>query len=234
MSSSTGATLAGCARPRLRETRPALRAHDGSAAPDANGHTIAHELRDFPEWHRGTARYGFWAVRVECPQWLALFDAARRHVAGHVHPGYRRQPHVTIAAAGLLDDTHLPHPLRQRQLDAVRAAGEPGFELHAGPLDGFTSSPHIAVEDRSGALARLRAHLHAVCRDDPAPAYRPHLTVGLYRVAFALVDVHQHLATFEAPRPAPLRVREISFCAYATRELQGPFEVLATIPLEGE
>lgn len=222
----------GAARPRLPESD--VRAHDGSgSARHFAGYTIPHELRDFPEWHRGTARYGFWAVRVECPQWLALFDAARRHVAGYVHHGYRRQPHITIAAAGLLDDAHLPHSLLQRQFDAMRASGEPGFELHAGPLDGFTSSPHIAVEDRSGALDRLRAQLHAVRRDDPSPVYRPHLTVGLYRDAFALDAVHRHLATFAAAQPAPLRVCEVSFCAYATHELQGPFEILETIPLEG-
>lgn len=193
---------------------------------------MAHELRDFPEWHRGIARYGFWAVRVECPQWQALFEAGRRHVAGYVHGNYVRQPHITIAAAGLLDEAHLSQTLRRRQIDAVRAMSESAFELEAGPLDSFTSSPHIVVDDPSGALSRLRAGLHAVRRDDPAPVYRPHLTVGLYREAFALCDVHRHLAAFHAPPPAPLRVREVSFCAYLTHELQGRFEVLDTIPLE--
>lgn len=215
------------------EAQPVDRVRDGSdPAPHSAGYTIAHELRDFPEWHCGVARYGFWAVRVECPQWQSLFEAARRHVGAYVHDDYVRQPHITIAAAGLLDEAHLSQSLRQRQIDAVRALNESAFELHTGPLDGFTSSPHIAVVDRSGALSRLRAGLHAVRRDDPAPLYRPHVTVGLYRAAFALSDVHRHLAEFRTPSPAPLRVCEVSFCAYLTHELQGRFEVLDTIPLE--
>lgn len=218
----------------MREARPVARERDGSGpAPHSAEYTVAHELRDFPEWHRGIARYGFWAVRVDCPQWQALFEAARRHVAGYVHGDYVRQPHITIAAAGLLDEAHLSQSLRQRQMEAVHATSERAFELHAGPLDGFTSSPHIVVEDGSGALSRLRAGLHAVRRDDPAPVYRPHLTVGLYREVIALTDVHRHLAAFHASPPAPLRVREVSFCVYATHDLQGAFEVLDTVPLEG-
>lgn len=178
------------------------------------------------------ARYGFWAVVVECPHWQRLFEAGARHVAGHVLAGYRRQPHITIAAAGLLDEAHLSQALRQRQIDAVRNAGEAAFDLHAGPLDTFTGSPHFAIHDPSGALSRVRARLQAIARHDPPATYRPHLTVGLYRGAFRLEDVQRHLASFRTPPTKPLRVRQLSFCAYATRELQGRFEILETVSLE--
>ncbi|WP_198032522.1 2'-5' RNA ligase family protein [Aerolutibacter daejeonensis] len=203
-----------------------------SESPDAATHTFANEDRDFPEWHGGIARYGFWAVVVDCPHWQALFDAATRHVVAHVLPGYRRQPHITIAAAGLLDEAHLSVALRQRQADAMRATGEGAFDLHAGPLDSFTGSPHVAIRDPSGALSRLRARLQAIARHDPPAAYRPHLTIGLYRDVFSLASVHHHLAAFRVPAVTPLRVREVSFCAYSTRELQGRFDILDTIPLE--
>lgn len=195
-------------------------------------HTFANEDRDFPEWHGGIARYGFWAVVVDCPQWQRLFEAGARHVAGHVLAGYRRQPHVTIAAAGLLDAAHLSPALRQRQADAVRDAGEAAFDLQAGHLDTFTGSPHIAIRDPSDALTRLRARLHAVVRHDPPASYRPHLTLGLYRDAFPVDHVQRHLAGFRAPPTVPLRVTQVSFCAYATHEVQGPFEILETYPLE--
>lgn len=196
-------------------------------------HTFANEDRDFPEWHGGIARYGFWAVVVDCPHWQALFGAAGRHLAAHVLAGYRRQPHITVAAAGLLDEAHLSVALRQRQAGAIRAAGEGAFDLHAGPLDSFTGSPHVAIRDPSGALLRLRTRLHAIACHDPPATYRPHLTIGLYRHAFPLAHMHRHLATFRVPPVAPLRVRGISFCAYATHELQGRFEIIETIPLEG-
>ena len=200
--------------------------------PTVETHTFANQDRDFPEWHGGIARYGFWAVVVDCPQWQALFDAAGRHVAAHVLPGYRRQPHITIAAAGLIDEAHLSVALRQRQTAAMRAANEVAFDLHAGPLGTFTGSPHVAIRDPSGALLRLRARLQAIARHDPPATYHPHLTIGLYRGAFSLSHMQQQLAAFRVPAVTPLRVRGVSFCAYSTRELQGGFEILDTIPLD--
>ena len=201
--------------------------------PSVETHTFANQDRDFPEWHGGIARYGFWAVTVECPHWQALFADAGRHVSEYVLPGYDRQPHITIAAAGLLDEAHLSGALRQRQAEAVRGARQAAFDLQVGPLDSFTGSPHVAVHDPTGGLSRLRSRLHAVARHNPPATYRPHMTVGLYRDAFCLASMHRHLATFRMPALPPLRVREISFCAYATHELQGRFEILDTIPLEG-
>lgn len=220
---------------RAAPTRTAAPTVPVPALPEtaSSARTLANEDRDFTEWHRGVARYGFWAVVVECPHWRRLFEAGARHMTTHVLADYRRQPHITIAAAGLLDEAHLSPALRRRQVDVIRAAGESPFELHAGPLDTFTGSPHVSILDPSGALSRLRTGLQAIARHDPPATYRPHMTVGLYRDEFALHEVHRHLAAFDAPPVAPLRVRGISFCAYATRELQGPFDVLETISLEG-
>lgn len=198
-------------------------------APDAQ--TTPHADRDFHEWHGGIAHYGFWAVAVDCPAWHALFCAACAHAAPFVHAGYRRAPHVTIAAAGLLDERHASPAHLRRQSERLRQARPPVFELHAGGLDSFASAPYVAVDDPSGTLHALRRLLAAIAAEDSPAQYQPHLTVGLYRAAFDFGHVRRHLATFRHPDVPPLPVRELQFCTYQTHDIQGPFTVRTRVPL---
>ena len=108
----------------MREAQPVVPDRDDSVpALQPAGYTLAHELRDFPEWHRGTARYGFWAVRVECPQWLALFDAARRHVAGYALGAATALigPEAAMACTAAVEEEIDRH--YSDQLDALEADG---------------------------------------------------------------------------------------------------------------
>lgn len=193
--------------------------------------TMPHEDRDFREWHGGIAQYAFWAVPVDCPAWHALFAAARAHVAPFVHDGYRRAPHITVAAAGLLDERHAAPARLQRQATALRQARIAAFDLHAGAMGSFTSSPYVAIEDPAGALHAIREVLASVSAEDSPSRYRPHLTVGLYDAAYAFGPVMRRLQAFAHHDVPPLRVDEVRLCAYQTHDIQGPYVVLDRVAL---
>ncbi|MFC3551370.1 2'-5' RNA ligase family protein [Lysobacter cavernae] len=193
--------------------------------------TTPHEDRDFSEWHGGIAQYAFWAVPVDGPAWHALFEAARVHVAPFVHDNYRRAPHITLAAAGLLDERDAAPARLQRQAAALRQARIAAFDLHAGPMDSFTSSPYVAIEDPMGALHAIREVLASVSAEDSPSRYRPHLTVGLYAAAYEFKSVMRLVQAFEHRDLPPLRVDEVMLCAYATHDIQGPYAVLERVAL---
>jgi 2'-5' RNA ligase len=193
--------------------------------------TIAHVERDFVEWHGGIAHYGFWAVVVADPDWLAVFAAARAHVARFVHPGYRRAPHVTVAACGLLAESHVSAAQTARQTAVLATAKLAPFPLYAGPLDSFTSAPMITIQDPTGELERVRECITAVSPEDTPAPYQPHITLGLYRDAFDTAQVVDCLSAF-APAPVqPLLVTELAFCAFETKDIQGPIQILERVNL---
>lgn len=193
--------------------------------------TLAHVDRDFVEWHGGIAHYGFWAVVVADPDWLALLAAARAHVAQFVHTGYRRAPHVTVAACGLLAESHFSTAQLARQLEALAAAKLASFSLSAGPLSSFTSAPMIVIEDLAGGLEKIRECITAVSPEDHPAPYQPHITLGLYRDAFDTAQIVDCLSAF-APAPVqPLQVTELAFCAFETKDIQGPIQILERVSL---
>src|SRR5579859_6101293 len=82
--------------------------------------TMVADLRDYPEWRRGRMRYGVWIVPVRDAALLAYIDAARRELAGLIHPSPRRQPHLTLFVCGFpgegLDDDDFPPQRLARQV----------------------------------------------------------------------------------------------------------------------
>lgn len=189
--------------------------------------------RDFIEWHGGIAHYGFWAVLVDDQGWLELLETARLHVRQFIHPGYRRAPHITVAACGLLREEHFSTQLQRRQATALTEEKVPPFFLKAGALDSFASAPYITVEDPAGSLDELRTILATISKEDNPADYKPHITLGLYQEAFETLLVANHLQDF---RPVPVRqllVTELAFCVYETSNIQGQFIVLERVALAG-
>jgi len=196
--------------------------------------TIPHCERDFAEWHRGISHYGFWGVLVEDQGWLELFEAARSHVERFLHPGYRRAPHITVAACGLLSEEHFSPTLQRRQTTALNEANVPPFFLMTGMLDSFASAPYITVEDPDGSLDELRSILATISQEDNPADYKPHITLGLYQEAFETLRVANHLREFRSVSTRQLSVTELAFCVYETGDIQGPFSVVERVALAGQ
>ncbi|HXX53252.1 MAG TPA: 2'-5' RNA ligase family protein [Thermodesulfovibrionales bacterium] len=193
--------------------------------------TIPYCERDLTDWHRGIAHYGFWAVLVDDQGWLELFETARLHVERFIHPGYKRAPHITVAACGLLSEEHFSTTFQRRQKDALIKAKVPPFFLRAGMLDSFASAPYITVEDLDGSLDELRSILATISTEDNPAVYKPHITLGLYRGAFETSMVGNHFREFRSISTSKLSVTELAFCIYETSEIQGPFIVAERVAL---
>ncbi|MDR0477207.1 MAG: hypothetical protein LBH14_04640, partial [Desulfobulbaceae bacterium] len=77
---------------------------------------VAHELRDFSEWHQGIRHYGFWCLLIDDPPWQRVIASAQAQMAPFLHPGYERQPHVTLFSCGLLTDDFFSGEMLTRQV----------------------------------------------------------------------------------------------------------------------
>lgn len=194
-------------------------------------HTIAFCDQDSVEWHGGIEEYGFWGIGIDDPVWITAFESARVHLSPFLYPGYQRAPHITIVPCGLLDSSHFSETRRQRQLASLTEARMETFSLHVGPLDSFASTPYISVIDPTGALDIIRELLQQTIREDNLGKYVPYLTLRHYRDTFETVVVADHLKKITMNPTKPLVVKELLFCAYKTKESQGPFEILERVKL---
>jgi 2'-5' RNA ligase len=200
--------------------------------PLAEKTTTAHQLRDFSEWHQGIAHYGIWCLLCDDRHWQRAVALAQAHCARFLHPGYRRQPHVTLFSCGLLDQRFFNKETFARQASALAEARISSFWLELpGILDSFATAPHLPVIDGSGGLAKIRAVLTGVALEDsPGEHYQPHITLGFYRASFAAHHVASHLRGFRLP-PVSWTVNSLAFCRFATADTQGPLEPLWRLSL---
>ncbi|MNZ94896.1 hypothetical protein D3C78_1140160 [compost metagenome] len=198
-----------------------------SDARHAPAQTLACELRDYPEWHRGRARYGVWTLPVGCPRILARFERARAQLGDWLHDDYRRQAHITLFVCGFPAehaqfDDDFPAARLAAQQQAVRKLDIGAFELQIGGLDSFASAPFLTVSDPEGRLDALRSALAAHSPEIRQSDYHAHLTVGLYARSVPRPCVQRQLAAFAEGDPLPLKVRELHYSSYAAAELFGP------------
>ncbi len=198
-------------------------------------HTLATELRDFPEWHQGIRHYAVWTLPVEEPAWLERILYLQQHLAPLLHPGYARQPHITLFACGLVDKNHFRPEQARGQLAALKELNLSTLQLNAAGLSTFTTAPWLGVRSVDNRLALIRRMLAAIMTEDtPASHYRPHITLGFYQQARRLSDIHSRLATLASRLPPlpPLPINRVNLCYYATNEIQGKLTVQDSIKLK--
>lgn len=192
--------------------------------------TLSHCNRDFAEWHKGISHYGFWAIVVDDQSWIRLFETAQAHIKPFILAGYNRAPHITISACGLLDKEYFSDELLNNQYHKFKGSNISQFSLHTTSLNSFTSAPHLNIE-YSAPLHNLRKLATNISQEDAFYEYRPHVTIGLYRDAFSTDEVTKHLQNFQYPSIKAMKVTKLSFCAYETCNIQGPFQILRQIDL---
>ncbi len=183
--------------------------------------------QDYPEWHRGRARYAVWSLPVDCPQVLARLHAARARLGAWLHGDCRRQAHITLFVCGFPAatprfDDDFPAVRLAAQLDALQRLATEAFVLRIGGLRSFASAPYLAVEDPAQRLEPLRAALAAHSAEIRQAPYQPHLTVGRYARAISAAALHRRLAGAAELPALELPVRELHYSTYAARDLAGP------------
>lgn len=185
------------------------------------------EDRDFVEWHQGWPYGLVWAIWPQAAARQALdgaVHAARIHWREYLLPRYTRQPHVTVAFAGLAGgsgaraDAYDAAAL-QRDIAALQALQMDPFACRVQGLGSFAMVPYLQVHDPQGQLARLHGLLDA--RANPAH-YTPHVTLGHYAIRCPMARVRAHQADWRAPAPITLPVATLALLRYDTRTITGP------------
>jgi hypothetical protein len=205
---------------------------------DANAEpiqTLVADLRDYPQWRRGRLRYGVWVVPLDDPALLDYVSGAREQLADLLHPGPRRQPHLTVFVCGFhgegeRDDDFPPARLEQ-QVALLQAQAGAACHLPLARLDSFASAAFIPVGDPMGRLAQWRRAL-ATCSGEIRQApYIAHITLGLYRRSVSAPVLRQRLGDVAAPPPL-LRATELQYVTYDARDQLGPLECVRRVVLD--
>ncbi|ENO84854.1 2'-5' RNA ligase family protein, partial [Thauera linaloolentis] len=194
--------------------------------PPSPATTIRNARRDFHEWHLGRPHYLLWALDVDLAPVRQRMEAAQHHLSGLLLDDYVRQPHITVSLCGFpsiapLHTDDFGASLLHAQIDALNRLRPAAFDIGIGALDGFTSAPYLAVDDRDGHIGRLHACLRLAPEALAHADYRPHVTVGLYGGAWPLADVRTRLARFTPGGPLRLRISRLSLLGYASTEIGG-------------
>lgn len=190
--------------------------------------TLVAELRDYPEWHRGRARYGLWLAPIVDEALHGYVDTVRGQLADLLHPSPERQLHLTLFVCGfeqpepVLDDDFTPAKLRQQIELLGRTRGKPcSFPL--GRVDSFASAAFIPVGDPEARLSRWREVLQRTGSEIRQAAYVPHITLGLYKRKVTAAVLRKRLADIEPPPPC-LAVTELHYATYCARTHFGHLE----------
>lgn len=192
--------------------------------------TVPNQDRDFVEWHGGCRRAAVWALDVDTAAVRETLGAARSGLAPLLLARYRRQPHLTIAYAGLLPEPGA-NPVEGVYTDAdldgdvaaLAQLGQRPFDVEIGGWGSFAMAPYLGVS--SDGVASLHAALAG-----PSDRYVPHVTIGLYAVEADLDEVAAGMAGLPDPR-LTVSVSGVCLMAYATSDIAGELTTLGRFDL---
>lgn len=197
-------------------------------------HTFAVSLDDMPDWHQGIHQYAVWCLPVDDPKWLAFIRHAQDVLLPWLHPDYARQPHVTLCAAGLVDNKYYSASMQAAQIRSLELYSLSPVLLTASTLSTFSTAPWLGIADGDNQLQRLRNRLSVAHEEDsPALLYQPHVTLGFYRDVYPMEVILEQLEPLQqqALTLPPLHIDRVQLCYYNTRQVQGRLDVKESIEL---
>lgn len=144
-------------------------------------------------WHQGRRWFHVSALLLDAPELTARVEQTFQPLAPFLEPFSARTPHVTCFVHGFADPAHVP---------PLPAEGEE-VELRVGGANAFASC--VFLEVRSARLRELRTAFPA--GEHRWSAYRPHITVGLFRAAVPTAAIVPRLRALRALSTINLRGR---------------------------
>jgi 2'-5' RNA ligase len=224
---ATDSRAAALASTEARDRQPT----EGVVAPPSS--TVACEDRDFPEWHGGCRHALVWAVDADIEGVREAVRDARDRLVTVLLPRYRRQPHITLAYAGVVarpGARPVDEPYSRTRLGddlaRLRALAQRPFEVAVGGWGTFPMVPYLHV-----SAPELAAVSSALTAGSPyVGGYVPHVTVGHYSVSRPLSEITRHIDGW-APPAAVVEVREWALLAYETHDIAGPLTTVGRLSL---
>ncbi len=190
------------------------------------------ELRDFPEWHGGIEHFGFWAIEVSDVDCLKKISTHQDYLSDKLHSGYLRQPHITLALEGLLEDGAGLGTSITKNVKRLEACNLQAFPLWLAGCNSFSTCPYLQVIDPGDNLSDIRRCLSSAQHAGDPKIYTPHVTLGFYNKAYDTFRISKDLSEIQSP-DLEFTVDEIVFAQYRTSEVQGPYRVVHRIKLGG-
>lgn len=186
------------------------------------------ELRDFFEWHQGVKNYGFWAIEIQDQDCLTRIKNHQQYIADKIHPGYSRQPHITLVAAGLLSNNFFSQKLLTQQVDKIQQLNFSKFPLYISNAKSFTTCPYLSILDPEDNLPILRDTLNSVSPEEGYGDYTPHVTLGFYNNRYKISDILTLIPNTNSVNKQFI-INDIIFAQYKTKDIQGPYKVIHRI-----
>ncbi|MFQ3228825.1 2'-5' RNA ligase family protein [Reinekea sp.] len=192
--------------------------------------TCATQVRDFIEWHQGVKHFGFWAIEVTASDCLTKIKDHQARLSKYLHQDYLRQPHITLATAGLISNQNNQNVRVAKQIEQLERVKLSPFTIQLSGCDSFSVCPYLGVRDRSGQLNTLREPLKGAPEHEVSD-YTPHVTLGFYDKAYETKEIVERISELPS-NDVEFTVNEIIYAQYETNEVQGPYKVLHRLKLQ--
>ncbi|TCM68363.1 hypothetical protein EC844_10566 [Acinetobacter calcoaceticus] len=198
-------------------------------------------VRDYPEWHHARCHYALWYIEIDQPELIAYLDQLRLHFADLLLQPNQRQYHISVYVCGFLtelaprfnDDFH-PRQMQQQiqylhQHIQQRSLGS--FQLKLTQLNSFDSALIVELLDPVQCLGQIRQGMALYANEIAALQYCPHITLGLYREAYAAEKIYARMQSI-LQRPFEITVDQLKFGYYQAQQLQGPLYAQYSVHLD--
>ena len=195
--------------------------------------TCPTELRDFPEWHKGTKYFGFWAIEVSTPACQDKIRMYQEHLSNKLHTHYLRQSHITLLASGLLSNNNFHQDLINKQIEQIKKSNIKSFPLQLSSCNSFYTCPYLQICDPLSKLNSIRECLNNTSEENNPNKYTPHVTLGFYNKAYKTADIVKEINNL-CSHDIEFVVNEIVFARYETKDIQGPYQVMHRIKLDND
>lgn len=191
-----------------------------------NQFTIATEVHDYPEWHKGRDDYALWYIEIQQSELLDYLNQIRQSFSNYLLQPNERQFHITLFVCGFLNqpvyvwNDDFSRQQFFNQLDLVQQAKINTFQLTTGQIRSFESALFIEIEDAKNSLSEIRS-LFSKTHQEIAPLnYCPHITLGLYSDEFSGGEILSKIE--QTPQKKfDISVNDLTFGYYKAKILQG-------------
>lgn len=190
----------------------------------------------WPEWHhQGRQQFCFWGLLPNSFELERSIQQAQQQLAAYLLADYQKQTHITLYAAGfLVPEKRLADDVTwrelQQQADLIQQLQLPKLKLQIGASNSFLGAPFLEVVETAGQLQRLHQALSVAFGQDRDGALIPHVTLGLYRQAWATSDLTASLTNAQQQGIA-VNEQQLHLLSYSSDDIRSPLSIVKTIQL---
>lgn len=188
-------------------------------------------------WNRGRTAYAVWLARLDFVDLRRRYFAAQAVLDAWIRTLPAPDTHLTVWVAGFpcasprFDDDVAESTL---EAQAQIIARSPPLRLEVGGLRAFRSAAYLTVRDLDGGLARLRADLGQLGREQRWGPYVPHVTVGHFTADWPAGPILAAMAPLSELPPLPLCVTALERVDLDALREGAPLRPTLTLKLSGE